>query len=219
MFTGMARTTPRRVGHAIQLGFDIDTLEIHLQELQGVVDKVFVIEWNMPHNRILSPKPLAWEAVKRQERFAFATDDFLVHLLMDDVDSTFTDANEMWSVESRQEQTRWDKIKAWNEQTSYFGNDDLICFGDTDEIASRNNIYLLKHCEWKAPGPVDIGIYFPIGTIDSAFRADWPVSGHPHSLGDPTFLHGITPLNRPPNSNFQIEDGASLPFGFWVELT
>ena len=81
----MARTTPRRVGHAIPLGFDIDTLEIHLRELQGVVDKVFIIEWNMPHNRILSPKPLAWEAVKRQERFAFATDDFLVHLLMDDV--------------------------------------------------------------------------------------------------------------------------------------
>ena len=186
VFNGRVRSSPRKVGHAIQLGFDVDTLEIHLHELAAVVDKFFIVEWTMPHNRRLHPKPLAWEAVKGQARFAFIREK-VIHIVMDDVDTAYTDPNDQWSVEALQEQRRWEKIVEWNQQTKFFGDDDLIGFGDTDEIASRNNVQLLKHCEWKNNGPVDIGIWFPMGRINQAFRTDQPVGGHPYSLGDPTF--------------------------------
>ena len=61
-FSGPVRTVPLKIAHAVQLGFDADTLEVHLNELHGVVDKFFIIEWTQTHNRHICPKPLTWEA-------------------------------------------------------------------------------------------------------------------------------------------------------------
>jgi len=47
-------------------------------------------------------------------------------------------------------------------------------------------IHVLKHCSLKEP-TLDVGIWFPFGKINQAFRPDFPVSGHPYTLGDPTF--------------------------------
>jgi hypothetical protein len=38
------RKQPAKVGHAIQFGFDVDTLEVQLNELCDAVDKFFVVE-------------------------------------------------------------------------------------------------------------------------------------------------------------------------------
>ena len=186
VFNGILRPTPRKVAHAIQLGFDIDTLEIMLRELIDVVDKFFIIEWTMPHNQNLNPKPLAWEAVKGDARFAF-TWGKIVHIVMDDIDTVYTTTGDMWSVEGLQEHKRVDLIMEWNNQTKFFTEDDLIGFGDTDEIPSRSNVQMLKHCEWRNDSPVDVGIWFPMGRINQAFRTDHPIAGHPYTLGDPTY--------------------------------
>lgn len=67
-----------------------------------------------------------------------------------------------------------------------FGPDDLVGFGDTDEIPSSHNIHLLKHCEMAGPS-VDIGSWFSWGRLDRAFGPDWPVPNNPWTLGDPTY--------------------------------
>ena len=72
LFNGSLRPAPRKVAHTIRFGFDVDTLKILLHELIDVVNKFFIVEWTMPHNQNLNPKPLAWEAVKGQAWFAFA---------------------------------------------------------------------------------------------------------------------------------------------------
>ena len=59
-------------------------------------------------------------------------------------------------------------------------------FGDADEIPSAGNVELLKHCEMAGPS-ADIGVWFAWGRLDKAFRPDWPVPGHPWTLGDPTY--------------------------------
>ncbi len=66
VFNGSLRPAPCKVAHAIQFGFDVDMLKILLHELIDVVDKFFIVEWTMPHNQNLNPKPLAWEAIKSQ---------------------------------------------------------------------------------------------------------------------------------------------------------
>ena len=220
VFNGSIRSTPRKVAHAIQLGFDIDTLEISLHELIDVVDKFFIVEWTMPHNQILSPKPLAWEAVKGEARFAFARGK-IIHIVLDDIDSAYTTPGSMWSVEGLQEQRRFEKIIERNDQTKFFAEDDLIGFGDTDEIPSRINVHMLKHCEWQNNNPVDVGIWFPFGRINQAFRTDWPIAGHPYTLGDPTYyIWGFAPKhasrNRGGSPNSILGGAHFTHYGFLV---
>ncbi len=43
----------------------------------------------MPHNQIINPKPLAWEAVKGQSRFAFLHGQDHTYIVMDDIDSAY----------------------------------------------------------------------------------------------------------------------------------
>ena len=111
----------------------------------------------------------------------------VVHLVIDDSQYARINRNEgerdnYWALESLQEQLRWEKIKEWNGYTKVFGDDDIIGFGDADEITFRDNIQLLKHCPLKTQS-IDIGIWFPFGRMDQAFKSDFPVPGHPYTLG------------------------------------
>ena len=92
------------------------------------------------------------------------------------------DRKNFWALEALQEQLRWEKIKEWNKYTNTFSGNDVIGFGDADEIASRENVQLLKHCHLKAPS-IDIGIWFPFGRFDQAYKSDFPITGHPYTLG------------------------------------
>ena len=112
----------------------------------------------------------------------------MVHLVIDDSEFAQTqrkqgDRQNEWALEDLQERLRWEKIKEWNEYTKAFSGNDLIGFGDADEIASRENIHLLKHCPLKSPS-IDIGIWFPFGRMDQAFKSDFPISRQlPYTLG------------------------------------
>ena len=183
-FTGRKRNSTARVAHLIQFGFDVDVLEIHLREIYDVVDYIFIIESTRSHLGFRR-KWLMWENVRNQNRFALFTSK-IVHLIIDDVDAISDGKSySVFHMEFLQEHMRWEKFLKWNAITKYFKDDDLIGMGDTDEIPSRNNIHLLKDCE--IAGPVDIGIWFPMGRITQAFKTHFPVPGNEYTLGDPTF--------------------------------
>lgn len=193
VFTGEVRQEPVKVGHAIQLGFDVDVLEIHLNEIYDVVDKIFIIEWTFPHNGgITGLKSLTWEAVKFQDRFV-KFHDKVVHFILDDLDMEQVKTVEnyeqkLFAAEGYQEKQRWERIVEWNNITRFFTDQDFIGFGDTDEIASRGNINRLKKCQIvSSMRSVDIGIWFIFGAFDKVFRTDYPVRGNKWTLGDPTF--------------------------------
>ena len=80
-----------------------------------------------------------------------------------------------WQLENLQEEVRWKKIKEWNSITHSLTNNDIIGFGDADEVTSRTNIQLLKYCPLKSKS-LDIGIWFPFGRMDQAYMSDYPVS-------------------------------------------
>ena len=99
-------------------------------------------------------------------------------LLLDDSDIANIDIpkeTRSWSLESLEEKTRWLKVKQWNDITNSLSDNDLIGFGDADEITSRRNTQLLKYCPLRSKS-LDIGIWFPFGRIDQAFKSDFPVS-------------------------------------------
>ena len=138
----------------------------------------------MPHNPQAIRKILLWDHVKNQPRFEFVKEK-VVHLVLDDTEA-FADPKAIFAVESLQEKARWESFLRWNAHTQFFGPNDLVGFGDVDEIPFRNNVQLLQHCEMAGPS-VDIGSWFAWTRIDAAFRPDWPVPGNPWTLGDPTY--------------------------------
>ncbi|EKU22134.1 beta- -mannosyl-glycoprotein beta- -n-acetylglucosaminyltransferase, partial [Nannochloropsis gaditana CCMP526] len=177
------REKPVKVAHLIQMGFDADMLEVLLHELDDVVDKFFVIESTRTHNKD-TRKILMWDRLKYQPRFDFVKDK-VVHLVLDDSE-TLVNPEVPFARESLQEKARWDSFLSWNKHSKYFGPEDLVGFGDTDEIPARSNVQLLRHCTM-AGASVDIGSWFAPTRLDEAFRPDWPVPGHPWTLGDPTY--------------------------------
>eukprot|EP01084_Bolivina_argentea_P253574 426001_1 len=56
-----------KIAHTIQLGFDVDTLEILLNELYDVIDLFFIIESTKTNYKYIS-KPLIWENLKHTAR-------------------------------------------------------------------------------------------------------------------------------------------------------
>ena len=179
--------TPVKVAHAIMLGFDADSLEIHLNEIYDVIDYFFILEATKIHCQAML-KQLSWSELSVQPRFAKFRKK-IIHLVVDDSDI----APVKWSkdtsfkLEKLQEHIRWNKIKKWNSVTKALSGQDIIGFGDADEVASRKNIQLLKYCPLKYES-VDIGIWFPFGRMDQAYKSDFPVSKeHKYTLGDPTF--------------------------------
>jgi hypothetical protein len=186
-FTGSLRASPAKAGHAINLGFDVDILEIHLNEVYDVVDRFFILESTRAHLGA-RPKPLMWDLIRDQPRF-LKFHDKVVHLVMDDeVSASVQDNPSTFAVETMMEKVRWSKVESWNNVKHEFSDSDIVGFGDADEIASRLNIHLMKHCEFSG-GQIDVGTWFAMDNIvDGAFRTDFPVPGHPYSLGDPTWF-------------------------------
>jgi hypothetical protein len=201
----------KKIGVLIQFGFEVDTLEIHLNEVLDVVDKVFIIESTRTHGGMFR-KPLIWDQMNGQERFGRFLPK-IVHFVVDDADlanitnvKVPTNGSFSWNSEQLQEMLRWKKFLEWNKGTEFFNETDLLgmkeyiffrflclwkfCnfsgFGDADEVPRRETLNYLKHCILPSD-PIDVGIWFPFGTIDQAYITDWPVKGHPFSLGDPTF--------------------------------
>lgn len=186
-FTGRRREAPPKIGHAIQFGFDLDVLEVHLNEVYDLVDYFFILESTFTHKDMVR-KPLMWELVQRQPRYRKFLPK-IVHLILDDQESLEAKASgsDIFALESLQERRRYEKIMQWNAITGAFKPGDILGFGDADEVPSREVLQLLRTCHTKGPA-VDVGIWFPFGRVDRAFRTDWPVPGHPFTLGDPTFF-------------------------------
>ena len=68
-FLPQKHKSPVRVGHAIQLGFDVDTLEIHLNEIYDVIDFFFILESTRTNCESFRKK-LTWDEVSTQQRFS-----------------------------------------------------------------------------------------------------------------------------------------------------
>lgn len=105
-FTGERRSQYAKIAHAIQLGFDVDILEIHLNEIYPVVDKIFIIESPYTHFRGLQ-KPLIWQDVQNQTRFAKFKDK-AVAFVLNQTDMKYGNhhPSKQWHNEDLQEKMR-----------------------------------------------------------------------------------------------------------------
>ena len=174
----------RKVAFLIQFGFDVDMLEAFLWEVYDVVDKFFITESVVTHSNRQIRKPLVWDMVKGDARFERFKDK-IVHFIVDDSDVRIPNGD-IWVSERNQEYIRWKEFLKWNEYHREFEETDVIGFGDTDEIVSRDVILALKKCTGDIT-TLDVASIFFMGDNKTAFPTDWPVHPYAFSYGDPTF--------------------------------
>ena len=174
----------RKVAFLIQFGFDVDMLEAFLWEVYDVVDKFFITESVVTHSDRQIRKPLVWDMVKGSPRFERFKDK-IVHFIVDDSDVRKSNGD-IWVSERNQEYVRWKEFLKWNEYHKEFKETDVIGFGDTDEIVSRDVILALKKCTGDIT-TLDVASLFFIGNNKTVFPTDWPVYPFSYSYGDPTF--------------------------------
>jgi len=182
------RTTPARVAHLIQFGGDADVLEVHLNEIYEIVDKFFILESVRTHYKNMS-KELVWPILAQQPRFKKFLDKIVYFPVNDSLlASMVLDYDGIWKNEHSQEKLRWKLFLQWNkEHNNYFKDDDVIGFGDTDEIAWAQNVLLLKNCQQK--GVTDVGIWFTFGNLNKKMRGKWFfLRNSPFAYGDPTYF-------------------------------
>ena len=183
-FTGKLREKNVKMAHIMNFAFEVDVLEIHLNELYPVVDKIFLCECIYIHGKSGIKKPCVWNMIKDQPRFSKFKDKVVLLWLSEDELNIRSFHNE-WRVEYSMENLRWKKFLKWNEKTKFFDDDDVVGFGDSDEIASISNLNLIKQCETKT---IKFGIWFTRGRITEKVKTDWPVANEPFALGDPSFF-------------------------------
>ena len=186
-----ARLREPRMAHIMNFAFEVDVLEIHLDELYPVVDKIFLCECAYIHGRSGLRKPCVWDMIKDQERLRkFSDKVVLIWISESEIRETLLRLNE-WHVEYKMEELRWKKFLEWNKVNNYFDDDDVI--------ASIYNLNLIKHCETKTF--LDVGIWFTRGRITEKVKTDWPVKKEPFALGDTSFFTlsqaKIYPKNAP----------------------
>ena len=187
------RMKPRKLGISIMYGFEVDVLELYLAEVYDVVDKIFLCESVRAHKGN-THKLLMWEHLKHQPRFQ-KYEDKVVHLILDDSEVLFPSQSvsrkNLFNNENNQQQARFDKFMRWNNKTNFFQDDDLIGFGDADEIPMRSTLQYLKYCELEnLDNPIDIGSWLLKQVLNQTFWTKWHIRGNKHTTGDPTF-HSI----------------------------
>lgn len=181
--------TPRKLGVLLTFAFEVDALEVHLRELNDLVDKVFLVEGLKINNKYLDKKPSIWSLIKNTPRFNKFRKK-VVHFFVDkneyDNTSEHKYVDSVYQRELVLKKFRLQKFLDWNKSTGYFKGGDFIGIGDTDQIPSRETISILKYCAVN-DNALRIGIWFPYVSDNTIFKSDFPVPSNPYTLGNPTY--------------------------------
>mmetsp|Transcript_42095 Transcript_42095/g.78773 ORF Transcript_42095/g.78773 Transcript_42095/m.78773 type:complete len:321 (-) Transcript_42095:23-985(-) len=151
----------------------------------------------MPLTHKGTPKPLFWARNKDTPRFAKLSSKVL-HIVVDDqqvLQSLRSEASTkiLQDVQFYEERTqeKQGNIKLQQLLKSVLRHplkkkrEILINYGDTDEIASPQNLRLLKICQPKRL-PLDHGAWMVQGRLKTAFMSDFPVNAnYPYAHGNP----------------------------------
>jgi len=194
-FSGEPLIRPRKLALMLLLGFEVDTLEIHLREAVDMVDVIFLVESTTTHHG--TKKPLMWERLQYEERFQFVPATLVVHVIVNHLeDDMEKHGKSYWWFEDSETRAGVARARAWaavhqrpeygSPGTSRLSPDDLFISANTDEVMSREALHKLRWCKLNGKSPISGALWMPMGNLNLAFRSDFPVRGRPHTYGFPT---------------------------------
>lgn len=192
---------PRNVGILWHFDYDVDTLEIHLHELDAVVHKFFIMEAIRSDTNFLVKKPLIWDRLKFSPRFQNFTEK-IVHFVLDDANLSRNTMDHKRNQKYLLERLGWEKFFEWNKnaQTGSLQDVDLLGFLDVDQVPTRDNVAFLKYCELPSD-PISIGIWLPSEDLNFVSLTDFSLKNS-NQFGDPTFWTLATAMEN--WNNFRV---------------
>ena len=88
-------------------------------------------------------------------------------------------------LESQQTKVGIARVRSWAKAVALPPHS-LLISGNTDEVLSQATLQQLAWCK-VVPGPFISGaLWMPLGSLDRAWRTDYPVEGRPHTHSLPT---------------------------------
>lgn len=160
-----SRVQEPKLWDAVIVSSEMDLLEIRMNELDGVVDKFFIIESNSVSLSVVIcvllfivfltqgtftgiPKPLSFAS--NRNRFSAFMNKIVYEVYPGRKPGRGENA---WSIESEHRDTMT-RLLHDTYSSEHSGIPPLVVFSDVDEIPSRHSLQLLKKCQ--APSPIHL---------------------------------------------------------------
>eukprot|EP00128_Syssomonas_multiformis_P017639 Colp12_sorted_trinity150504_noHs@30333 len=189
ILTGRKRSSPVRIVWSFLFSAEVQLLEINLHELDDVVDIFILHESTVTHRG--ARKPLYYDRASAQFRKFHHK---LVHNVYDDsrvgwIDHVKADLitdRVDWTLDAQQHQLG---LRYLREHFAWLSDDDIIIWGDGDEVADPGLLLHMKHCEITTHDifPLATNTPFYMSDFRWLFQTDWPPSyNYPYSFAMPT---------------------------------
>lgn len=151
------RAAPAKVIDVSYFLDEVDTLELRLHELDDIVSEHIFYESTQDHHGQAN-KPLLDDLLTNDIRFQRFKHKVRV-VVIDQKKNFSSDVD--WSNEHTKEHFVVLQAKQLDP-------DALVIFGHIDEIPARSTMAMIQHCDVKLP--LNVGIWFPMGPVDKAFK-------------------------------------------------
>jgi len=189
IFTGTMFAHPKTLVDIVLFSYELDVLEIRLNELGKVVDYFVLVEMAFTFKGI--PKPSLWARNRKSSRFADVASK-VVHVFIDGPGAhQLAEAQTgtlNWHPELYQTRRGWELVGSLIKKLGLEDTDTVKLYGDADEIPAFKSCWLMKHCERHDPQvPLSNGIWMPMGRLDYALSTDFPVTDLPYTFRNPTW--------------------------------
>lgn len=169
-----ATGTTRRLLVAMMFSFEVDMLQVALEQYRGIAD-VLLAESTTVHNvHEQKSKPLLWEKLQLQDRFSGYNVTSITCSL-----GRKKKPKETYDNDSDQGLCLSDAIR---QRASAY---DVVIVAATDEILGRSALMKLRHCALPHL-PTSSAIGMPMGLLNRKFRSDWHYSNRPFSFSLPS---------------------------------
>lgn len=165
----------RRLLVAVMFSFEVDMLQVALEQYHGVAD-VLLAESTAVHNmHERRSKPLLWRQLRSRFRQYNVSSVTCPHVLL----QTGMKKKGKWDAEGEGNTCLSNAIR---ERIRAY---DVVVVGSVDEILGRAALMRLRHCPLP-PLPTSSAIGMPLGLLGRKFRSDWHYSERPYSFSLPS---------------------------------
>jgi hypothetical protein len=165
ILTGEQRPKPVKIAWASHLDSEAHLLRLRLHTYDDIVDHWLIAE-SIRTQRFGTFKPLIFD------RFKYKLQPFLdkvTHFILDSTRAIDPNSGQVNAVDWKGEIHERAVFYKFLHNVDFLSDDDMLIYGDFDELADEDLLYHLKHCSLKADIPMPINSNAPFYKVDHRF--------------------------------------------------
>jgi hypothetical protein len=184
ILTGEQRPQPVKIAWASHLDSEAHLLRLRLYTYNDLVDHWLIAE-SIRTQRLGTFKPLMFDRFKHKLQPFL---DKVTHFVLDSTRATNPNSDQVSKEDWKGEIHERAVFYKFLHNLDFMSDDDLLVYGDLDELADEDYLYHLKHCSLKPDLPMPLNSNAPFYKVDYRFlfqNDHVPSSEFPYSLKFP----------------------------------